>query len=231
MAAKTLQQQGVPIRSRLRGPQATQQTRRHVVQRRTPINGEMGGTQTETVTTETRPSTSARRTGRSASVRDFSPVRAADKATSGVGLLEAEFLGALILLIALMFANTSASYADKIMSIMKRGTLVCFFFFLLALISSAGPNAAKLSKALGALVLIAILVTTPAKTMITDVDSLIKNDWVGSTEAGNDVGSADAGTSSSGSNASSGAASGALGAAQGAISRINNIIEAFGGFA
>jgi hypothetical protein len=77
---------------------------------------------------------------------------------------------------------------------MKRGTLVCLLFFLLAIISNVGPNAAKIAKAFGGVVIVAILLTTPINTVITDVDSLIKNDWVGTTETGGDYSSANAGT-------------------------------------
>lgn len=70
------------------------------------------------------------------------------------------------------------------MSVMKRGALMCVAFFILALVSSAGPNAAKIAKAFGALLIVAILVTSPVNTVITDLDNLIKNDWVGSTETG-----------------------------------------------
>jgi hypothetical protein len=214
--AKTLQSQGVPIPSRLRGPQAT---RRQVVNRTKTPNG----TQTTTDTYENPANTRNRRPGRNRSALDYSPTRVADKATTSVGLLEIEFLGSLLLLIMLMFANSSATYADKIMSIMKRGTLICLLFFLLALISGIGPNATKIAKAIGALVVVGILLTAPVNDMITDVDSLIKNDWVGSAEHGTDVGSSDTGTSSS-----SSSGGGALGAASGAIQRITSIIENFG---
>src|SRR5271167_1777431 len=110
---RTLQAQGVPVRDRLRGPK-TQTSRRHVVQKKTPISGQMGGTQTETITTNETPTPNKSRSG--GGVRQYSPIRAANKATSGVGLLEAEFIGALVLLVLLMFANTSASYGDKMMS-------------------------------------------------------------------------------------------------------------------
>jgi hypothetical protein len=136
-------------------------------------------------------------------VRQASPVRLGEKSTSGVGLLEAEFLTAITLLILLMFASTSDSYSDKIMSVMKRGTLTCLLFFILAMIASAGPNAARFSKAFGALVIVGIVVTSPVSTILTDIDNLVKNDWTGTseTEGGTgDGGSADSGTQSSGSN-------------------------------
>jgi len=78
---------------------------------------------------------------------------------------------------------------------MKRGTLVCLLFFLLAIISNIGPNAARIAKAFGGLVIVAILLTTPFMTVMSDIDALIKNDWVGTNETGNNTAaSADAGT-------------------------------------
>src|SRR5215475_11089591 len=138
------------FRNRSRGS-----TRRHTVQRRTPIDSESGGTQIETVTTTRgqRNRTVERRTpistggsqvettseteGSSNSrkpLRQYSPTRVGDR-SAGVGLLEAEFLGSLFLLILLLFADTNKSYADKIMSTMKRGTMLCILFFVLALIA------------------------------------------------------------------------------------------------
>lgn len=136
----------------------------------------------------------------------------------------------------LMFANGSATYASKIMSIMKRGTLVCLYFFILALLASIGPNMEKVAKALGALCLVTILLTAPIAQFnstgeltggaLYDVDQLIKNDWIGTGEHGSDVGSADSG-SNSGSNSTSGGGS-ALGAAAGAIERISGILGSLG---
>jgi hypothetical protein len=133
---------------------------------------------------------------------DYNPVNVADKGSNSVGALEAEFLIGLGLLILLMFSS-SASYSDKIMSVMKRGALMCVLFFILALVASAGPNAAKVSKAMGALVIVAILVTSPVNTVVTDLDNLIKNDWAGSAETGGtgsgNTGSASASTGTQGS--------------------------------
>lgn len=96
-----------------------------------------------------------------------------------VGLLEAEFLTALGILVLLMFSDTSSSITDKMMTVMKRGTLICAVFFILAIVSGIGPNAAKSAKAFGALVIVAILVTSPMSTVLTDIDGIIKNDWIG----------------------------------------------------
>jgi hypothetical protein len=142
---------------------------------------------------------------RNVNIRNYSPTRVADKSTSGVGLLEAEFLTAIILLILMMFANTSDSYSNKIMSVMKRGTLTCLLFFILAMVASIGPNAAKFSKAFGALVVVGILVTSPTTQVLSDLDNIIKNDWVGTseTEGGTSASSSDTGTGSSTSSAAS----------------------------
>jgi hypothetical protein len=115
---------------------------------------------------------------------------------------------------------------------MKRGTLVCLYFFILALVAAIGPNMAKVAKALGGLCLVAILLTAPVASfdskgnltggMLYDIDQLIESDWVGSSEHGTDVGSADSGSASS-SNGSS-----PLGAASGAIQRITGILGQLG---
>jgi hypothetical protein len=85
-----------------------------------------------------------------------------------------------------MFANSTSSYAEKIMSLMKRGSLVCLLFFLLAIISQAGQNAERIAKAFGGLVVVAILLTTPITTVVTDIDNVIKNTWQPSGETAND---------------------------------------------
>jgi hypothetical protein len=113
----------------------------------------------------------------------------------GVGGLEGEFLIAIVLLIGLMFSS-SAGYQDKIMSLMKRGTLTCVLFFILALIAGIGPNMSKVARAFGALIIVGILVTSPVNTVLNDVDGLIKNDWVGTSESGK-TGTADTGTQQS----------------------------------
>ena len=115
----------------------------------------------------------------------------ADSTTSGVGLLEAEYFLIILLLILELFAGTD-SYADKMVSTMKRGTLVTLLFFFLAMISAIGPNANKFAKGLGGLVLIGILLSSPGETVITALDNFVKSDWVGNTGA-----SADTGTQSS----------------------------------
>lgn len=185
------------------------------------VNADTGTKENITVTTRD-PATQQRRNSRG-SIRNASPTRMAGNTTSGVGLLEAEFFATLFLLILLLFTG-SDTYANKIMSTMKRGTLVMILFFVLALIAGAGPNAAKIAKGIGALVFVATLLTTPGNTVITDLDAFFKADWAGTAEHGSDVGSADTGTSSG----TSSVPSNALGAASGAIQRITQIIQSFG---
>lgn len=103
--------------------------------------------------------------------------------SGGAGTLEAEFLTGIGLLILLMFSS-SASFGDKMMAVMKRGTLVCVTFFILSLVSSSGPNAARVARAFGALVIIAIVLTSPVNQVITDFDNIIKNDWTGTASSG-----------------------------------------------
>lgn len=197
MATVTPQQQGVPWGNRLRGPnafrrQSTQpQIKNQYIRTREPT-----ATGSRTVTTHyAAPTSSTASKGGGPGIRQYNPANAGSQATGNVGMLEGEFVLCLGLLVLLMFANSTSSYGEKVMSVMKRGTLVCLLFFLLAIISGIGPNAEKISKAFGALIIVAILITTPVSTVITDVDNIIKNDWVGSGETGNDTAaSADAGT-------------------------------------
>jgi len=113
----------------------------------------------------------------------------------------------------LLFANTDNSLADKIMSTMKRGTLVFAIFFFLAIIAGIGPHASKFSKAFGALIIVAIVITAPVGTVLTDVDNIVKNDWVGSDEHGDDT-SADLATAS---NSSASASSSPVSAIEAAL--------------
>jgi hypothetical protein len=146
------------------------------------------------------------------------PVRAGGKAASGgVGGLEAEFLGAICLLVVLMFADTQSAYSDKIMSFIKRGSLTCLLFFLLALIAGAGPNAARVTKGIGALIIVGLLVTAPVNDALSDIDSLIKNDWVGTSE--NDSANTASGTGSS-NTGNAGSASTALNDAKKAVATL-----------
>ena len=94
-----------------------------------------------------------RRSNSSRPIRDYGPTRVADSASSGVGLLEAEYFLILFLLILELFVG-SDSYADKMVSTMKRGTLVTLLFFILAMAASVGPNASKIAKGIGGLVVV-----------------------------------------------------------------------------
>jgi hypothetical protein len=210
----TLQEQGVPIQSGLRGSYSSDTPRGTYGAKARP---QVRSAQSASPSSQARRTRRNSRTNRPINPGNYTPSRMADKSVSGVGLLEAEFFGALILLVVLMFTGT-ASYAEQIMSLMKRGSLVCMLFFILALIAGIGDGMAKISKGFGALIIIGILVTTPASGAITDVDNLIKNDWTGTSEHGDDVGSADSGTSAS-------SPSGTLGLAEGALNRLNQIIS------
>lgn len=210
MATVTPQQQGVPWGSRLQGPsyfrrQSQPQIRNQYIRTREPT-----ATGTRTVTTHYAAPASATRQRQQLGARDINPVNVADKGDS-VGMLEGEFILCIGLLVLQMFANSTSSYGERVMSLMKRGTLVCLLFFLLAIISQVGQNASRIAKVFGGLVIVAILLTTPAQTVITDIDNLIKNDWVPSAETGNDTAaSADQGTSSGNSDAVQNAVNNAL---------------------
>jgi hypothetical protein len=200
MATVTPQQQGVPWGSKLRGPNAfRRQSTQPQVKNQYIRTREKTPQGSRTVTTHyaaPAPATSGQRSQRNPNLRKYNPANAGDTVSGSTGMLEGEFLLCLGLLVLLMFANTTSSYGEKVMSLMKRGTLICLLFFLLAIISNIGPNAEKVAKAFGGLIIVAILITTPINTVVTDVDSLIKNDWVGTSETGGDTAaSADSGTS------------------------------------
>jgi hypothetical protein len=108
--------------------------------------------------------------------RSFSPTRAGEKAGSSVGALEAEFLAAELIIFVGLFADTSTAYPDKILSIMKRSLLTGILFFFLALLSSAGPNAARAAKAFGGLITVTMLLTSPG--IVSFIDNLSKQDFV-----------------------------------------------------
>ena len=213
------------------------------VTRRTPIESDDGGTQIETVTTtragrnrrteqrtpiatggtQTSVETENTPTRQRPNVGALKPTTAGER-VAGVGLLEAEFLIAIFLQILLLFADTNKSYADKVMQTMKRGTMISLLFFILALMAGIGGNSARIAKAIGALVIAAILLTSPMTSVLGNLDTFFKADWSGTNEHGNDVGAAD----QSGGSSSSGTSSGSLGAAEGAVNRITQIIESLG---
>jgi hypothetical protein len=187
----TLQKQGVPIPSHLGGNNAPQS-------RPTGSSAAPRQSATRSATRQSSQSVSHRQSRNSTRPQSdsggmVSPVSAGSNAVSGVGMLEAEFVLGMLLLVLLMFSSKSDSTAGKIMSTMKRGTLICAVFFVLALVAGIGPGASKFAKAFGALVIVAILVTSDMTTVLSDLDAIIKNDWVPTSEAGTDT-SADSGT-------------------------------------
>jgi len=196
----TLQKQGVPIPSKLgngNGPNT-----------RTATPGKVSrGSAPQRAPRSARQSVSRSQSGGSNGPGAISassvpnPVSAGNNATSGVGLLEAEFLTAFGILILLMFSDTTSSMTDKMMSVMKRGTLICAVFFVLALVAGIGPNASKSAKAFGALVIVATLVTSPIGTVLTDLDGIVKNQWIGAEPSSTDKTGASDTTPSSGSDA------------------------------
>lgn len=217
--------------------------RRHTVRRTTPIDSDDGGTQIETVTTTrsgrnrtverrtpiasggsqvetTSESNDGQRNNSGRNLRRYSPP-SVGKSASGVGLLEAEFIASLLLLILLLFADTNKSYADKIMSTMKRGTLISLLFFILALMAGIGPGMSKVSKAIGAMVFVGIVVSSPILDVFSNLDKFFKADWSGTNEHGTDVGQ----TSTPDKSGTTGQA---LHAAEGAVNRITEIINSFG---
>lgn len=157
-----------------------------------------GNTETTRVTLRQTPQGSQRQAQTpSRPLREYSPPRTAGKLVADVGLLEVEFLACLLLLILLLFTNTSETYANRVMSFMKRGTLLSVLFFVLAIVAASGQNAAKVAKGIGGMVFVATLLTTPSGSIFTALDSFFKADWTGTQESANDTSkSADAGTAS-----------------------------------
>jgi hypothetical protein len=195
----TLQKQGVPIPSHLSGPQPSNVGAPNGPQTRSssPSRTSSGSAPRRTTSTTSKSvgNSQPRRTNgpKSLSAGNVpNPVSAGNNATSGVGLLEAEFLTAMAILVLLMFSS-DASMTDKMMSTLKRGTLTCAVFFVLAIVAGIGPNAAKATKAFGALVIVAILIQSDIGTVLTDLDGIIKNDWIGTTPS-SDAASGDTGT-------------------------------------
>jgi hypothetical protein len=170
----------------------------------------------ETITVRETPET--RQNRRSRPFRDYGPTQVGGRTSSGVGLLEAEYFAIIFLLIVQLFIGTG-DYGSKMLSFMKRGTLTTILFFLLALIAGAGENAAKITKAIGALVFVAILLTSPGSDIINALDNLFKADWLGSGSASSSSSapSADTGTQSTTTGAAGTAQANAFGAAERAL--------------
>jgi len=104
----------------------------------------------------------------------------------GIGLLQAEFFGCLIILIFLLLSGGNKDLPTKIMNTVKRGTLLCVAFFFLALIAGIGENSRKIATAFGALLFVALLMTSPVfgidssgnvTGVLKDLDNIIKNEW------------------------------------------------------
>lgn len=191
---KTLQAQGVPIPDKLPArsnrfstPAKSEQPkriRRQVVTERTR-NAETGLAQ-ETHTTYEAPREFAPSRGGGLSGNSRKNPLDGARSSSGIGLLAAEFFICLILLVLQFFGGGTTGLPDRIMAVIKRGTLICAAFFILSLVSGAGESANKISKAFGALIVVAILLTTPIfgtdssgnpSGVLADIDELIKNEW------------------------------------------------------
>ena len=198
----TLQKQGVPIPSHL-GSNNAPESRPTGSTSANRQSASRSATRQSSKSVSNRQSRNTTRS-QSSSGGIPTPVSAGSDTVSGVGLLEAEFILAILLLVLLMFTSTADTLAAKVMSTMKRGTLICAVFFVLALVAGIGPSASKFAKAFGALVIVAILVTSDMTTVLTDLDNVIKNDWIPTTETGTDTAaSADAGTTAVSSDAES----------------------------
>lgn len=193
----TLQKQGVPVPDKLNGPGNGPQIRRTATHKTNRGSAPRRSAGTSSKSVSNRQSRNSAMPN-SMSGPSVNPVSAGTDIADGVGLLEAEFLAALGLLVLLMFSS-DADLVDKMMSVMKRGTLVCAVFFILAIVSSIGHRTAMAAKAMGALVIVAILVKSDMGTVITDLDNIVKNDWIGTPATpASASGSADKATASTG---------------------------------
>lgn len=124
-----------------------------------------------------------------------SPVSTGKSTGSSVGVLEAEYFGALILIFLTVFTDSQSSYSSKMLAVMKRGTLASVLFFILALMSTGGPNMARFAKAVGALVVAGIFLGTAGQGTISALDAFFKADWTsGDSTQGDSSSNAPAGT-------------------------------------
>lgn len=187
---KSLQSQGVPLPDRLPARQnrfATPSERPKTIRRQVVTERSRDpetGLAQEVHTTYEEPRAFAPSRGGGALGRKRRDIDV--NVPEGIGLLMAEFFVAMGLLILLFFASGNASLPNRIMTTIKRGTLTCAVFFILALVSGVNPTAAKIAKAIGALVVVALLMSAPIygtdssgnpSGVLVDVDELIKNDW------------------------------------------------------
>lgn len=103
----------------------------------------------------------------------------ANKTDSSIGVLEAEFFAAMVLIALTIFTDTKASsdYASVMLAAMKRGTMIIVLFFLLAILSAAGPNAGRAAKAFGALVIVGLILAQAENGLFSMLDNFFKADW------------------------------------------------------
>lgn len=151
----------------------------------------------ETYSPQRRSQPSQRRSQGSPGPSLQSPI-AAGKSAGSIGTLEAEFFGAMILTALTIFTDPKASsdYPSVMLAAMKRGTMIIISFFLLALLSAAGNNAAKFAKAFGALILVGLILAQAENGLFSKLDEFFKSNWTsgGSGSAGSSSGNAQAGT-------------------------------------
>lgn len=134
--------------------------------------------------TANRQSTGPRRQSNSPSSVSYLPTEQGKQASGAVGALTAEFLGGLALLFLTLFTDSKSSYSDKMLAIMKRGTLLAISFFLLALIGGQGPNAARIVKAFGLLIDVALIMSVASDSMLSELDHFFQGTWTGTSSSG-----------------------------------------------
>lgn len=128
-----------------------------------------------------------------------SPVAAYSRAnprTGGghIGTLEAEFFGCMVLIAITIFTDPKASsdYASVMLAAMKRGTCIIILFFILALLASAGDNAARVAKAFGALVVVGLILAQAESGLFKQLDSFFVSNWTSGGATGGTGSSANA---------------------------------------
>jgi len=132
------------------------------------------------------------------------------RTVGGIGTLEAEFFGAMVLVGLTIFTDPKASsdYPSVMLAAMKRGTMLILAFFLLALLSAAGNNAARFAKAFGALIIVGLILAQAENGLFSELDKFFQADWTsGGTESSSGAQSGQQNTAPG-----SGAASGLKGA-------------------
>lgn len=156
------------------------------------------------------------------------PTERGEKASGAVGALTAEFIGGIALLFLTLFTDTTSSYSDKMLAIMKRGTLLALSFFLLALIGGMGPNAARVAKAFGLLIDAGLILSISSDTMLSEIDKFIQGSWTSGTSSS---ASAQAGSGSLGTSASAAGGDVAQGIAAAGESNQSQVISSAEAFA